>query len=694
MDVVFGVSGWWLIPVLAAGIIYASLLYFRNKQLPFSKPLVAGLFFLRLTAVSLIAFLLLTPYLKQKQKVIEQPIVLLAQDNSASVRLGRDSILYQKDTPSVFENIKQLLAEKLAVQSLTFDANVIYDGAVDFSGQRTDFSALLKTTATDYFNRNVGALVVLSDGIANSGIPAALLAGDYPFPVYTLALGDTLQYPDLAVADVRYNKMVYQQSDFPVEISVKCQGAQGKSVQIELLHEGKVLASAEQKSGSRKHIITQHFVVKAPAEGRIRLTARVKALDDERLTRNNETTFYLDVVNQKRKVLLLAHAPHPDLGVIQTVLSLHFDVNMNIVPAAVNINENYSLIILHGLPSKNTDHQQLKQLLQQQLHTPVLFILDQQTEFSVFNAIQSGVKLLSAEKSLWVPATAVTNPGFTLFSMDKVFLDRLIGFPAINVPLAEYQPAANFYPFLDQQIKGVKTTYPLIGFAGSPDRMQAYIFGTGIWRWRLADFQMNNNHQAFNDLIGKLVQYMLVVRDDKRLRIFHEDVFMLSDELVFRAEYYNQSMQKINGVPLKIEFKHEETGNIYNYAFAPGGDEYMLNAGRLPAGNYRYQAELTEGDAKLSASGSFLIEAFSLEGLSLEADHAMLSKLSNETGGKMFFPGQEAKLAEAISNNPAITSVSYHSDSYERLVNLPLLLLLILLLLGLEWFLRKYNGQY
>jgi hypothetical protein len=106
VNIIFEMSAWLLVPVLITGLAYAVLLYYRNARTPFSKQLQLLLFVIRFVVVSLIAFLLLNPYFMQNVKVVENPVILLAHDNSSSIVLGRDSSFYFNEYLLRFDSLK------------------------------------------------------------------------------------------------------------------------------------------------------------------------------------------------------------------------------------------------------------------------------------------------------------------------------------------------------------------------------------------------------------------------------------------------------------------------------------------------------------------------------------------------------------------------------------------------------------
>ena len=91
---------WYIIFCLALGLGYALLLYFRDKtfkdQPDFLKRIMA---FFRFLTVSLLSLLLLSPLLKSLITDIKKPVIVIAQDQSESVRANmseEDVLQYQQ----------------------------------------------------------------------------------------------------------------------------------------------------------------------------------------------------------------------------------------------------------------------------------------------------------------------------------------------------------------------------------------------------------------------------------------------------------------------------------------------------------------------------------------------------------------------------------------------------------------------
>ena len=61
-----GIPFWMVVVAAAVGIAFAMLLYFRNKQQHYGKPLAIVLFALRTLIGAIVTMLLFNPYIRQK----------------------------------------------------------------------------------------------------------------------------------------------------------------------------------------------------------------------------------------------------------------------------------------------------------------------------------------------------------------------------------------------------------------------------------------------------------------------------------------------------------------------------------------------------------------------------------------------------------------------------------------------------
>src|ERR1700722_14234037 len=79
------VSGWWVPACLALGIAYAWLLYRKPVNLDKRFRILLAVF--RALVVAVIALLLLSPLVKSVSYNPQKPMVLVAEDNSQSIKM-------------------------------------------------------------------------------------------------------------------------------------------------------------------------------------------------------------------------------------------------------------------------------------------------------------------------------------------------------------------------------------------------------------------------------------------------------------------------------------------------------------------------------------------------------------------------------------------------------------------------------
>ena len=78
----------------------------------------------------------------------------------------------------------------------------------------TNFNLLFDNIDKRYSNRNIGSLVIATDGLYNDGINPYYLATDVSYPIFTIALGDTNIKKDISVEKIYHNDVVFSGDRF------------------------------------------------------------------------------------------------------------------------------------------------------------------------------------------------------------------------------------------------------------------------------------------------------------------------------------------------------------------------------------------------------------------------------------------------------------------------------------------------
>ncbi len=654
---------------LVAGALYAAVLYFLGHR-RFGKGMNLLLAGLRFVAVSVIALLLLAPVAKQTVNEQQKPVVVVAQDVSESVESGKWKVEREK--------WKEIEGEGY---------DVVYE---EFGGSTTDISAELEEIASRYQGRNLGAVVLATDGIYNRGNNPATTAERITFPVYTIALGDTTPQRDAALANIRHNRIAFSGNTFPVEITINASRLKGNAAQLSLLdNHGKTMARERVDYSDNNFSTTLTFDLKAEKPGLQRYTASLSVVDGERTAANNMLTFYTDIIDSRRKVAIIGNAPHPDLAALKQAV----ESNPN-YEAEVFLNEELkmrneelkevSLLILHNLPSAT---HQLPTLNSQLSSINSIYIIGTQTDLPRFNALHAGLEIVAkARKTNEV--TAMYNDRFSLFMLDAADGAAIEELPPLSAPFGEAKASPSLQSLFTARLGNINTQQPLVAAQVQGTKRTVFVWGEGLWRWRLNDFLNNKSHEHFDRLVSQMVNFAAITDSRERFIVETERHYSDNDEIVVRAQFYNESYEPFNTPDATFNLKGDSIKGDYN--FSRQGDGYTLSLGTLPEGLYRYTATTTYDGTTYSTEGSFAVEALHLEQTNLTANHSLLATLSAITGGQLVYPSDLSTLNSQLST---LKPVIYTHTRFSELLNLSWVLIFILLLLGGEWVLRKYLGN-
>lgn len=691
---VFQYPSWFVLLAILAGGVYAFGMYFREKRTA-EMPIwiLRGLVALRGIAIFILVVLLIGPLIQSTSNRTEKPIVVLAHDNSSSIPLNADSTFYKGEYLESFENMRTKLSEDYEVKSYTFGASVNESTQIDFSDGRTDVSDLFSELDNVHANRNVGAVIIASDGLYNRGRDPIYSPLNLRAPIYTVALGDTSVKRDVILKKVDHNRYAYLGNEFPVEITIESEKFKGKQVTARLAGDNVVLWEKQINFSSNSFREVVSAKVKAEVPGLNRIRASVSVLDGELSATNNSQDFFVEVLDGRQKLLILAANPHPDIAAIKRCISGNdnYEVDAFVPGEEEFVPEKYDLVILHQLPAvvgaARTEMDKIRAST-----VPVFCIVGSKTDLRWFNDLSFGLKINAARKSK-NQVFPVFADGFSLFTLDENVRRMMQRFPPLNAPFGEFEASGSAQALLNQKVGNVETANPMLLFSDNSGRKTGVLVGDGIWRWRMRDFQENGNHETFDRLLSKVVQFLALKTDKSLFRVTTKNRYNEDESVIFNAELYNETYESINEPEIDLTITNDE-GKSFEYQFNRTENAYRLNAGSFKEGNYRYKAQVTSGGNVLESKGQFMVAAMKMETTKTTANHSLMYKLASSSDGEMFYPRELDKLADAVKNRDDIRNVVYEQTWFKEAIHLKWLFFVILALLSLEWFVRKRQGAY
>lgn len=677
---------------LLAGLLFSWLLYGNTKHL--HKNTRYALAAARAIAFTIISFLLFFPLLRSVSYQLEKPIIIIGQDNSISAGAikpaGFDQAGYEKD----LKELSEKLSDKFEVKVYHFSDSV--QNGFDFSnkGKLSNGSMFISKLNDELLNRNVGAVILASDGIFNRGGSPLYELNKLKAPVYTIALGDTIPKKDLLIANLNSNDIVYLDNEFTVEVQIQAFESQGSPAVLKVLQNGKELQSQSVTITANPFVKIVSVKIKATQLGLQKYTISLNTLPNEISTRNNSQQLFVDVIDAKQKVLIAAGAPHPDVAVFKQAISSNdrYEVKVAIGDDLNLLNpKDYGLIILYQLPAVSNTAQAFLTKLKES-NSSIWYVVGAQSNLSAFNQIQKTVSFRGNASTLQ-ETYPNANPGFTAFDLSEAESKGIASFDPLLAPFGTVTVNGEASVALNQRIGKINTQYPQLLFTNDNGKKAEYLIGEGIYKWKLGEALEGAETSITNSLISKSVQYLSVKDDKRKFKVYTpKNTFDENEIITLNAVLYNDSYVSVNKPDVNIEIKNE-SGKAYNFLFSRTESAYQLDAGTLPPGNYTYNAATNFGGKLHKASGMFYVNNIVAEYQQTIANHQLLATMASQTNGKMYMPKDLSKILGDVMGNDNIKTLSYEDRKYEELINFKWLFVFILFLLTLEWFFRKRNGE-
>lgn len=687
----FESSPFFILLCAAVGLGYAFILYRTGYS--WSKRFNQLLFGLRAVVVFFLTLLLLGPVLKLITNQFEKPALVFLVDTSASVGEQLDSVKRIALADQLQQATNVLKDREYETSWIDLNGEVI--DQLRFGASTSDLNKGIQHVINQHEGRNLAGVVLLSDGIYNSG--ASPVYSTVRVPVYTIGLGDTIARVDVALKNIAFNKVAYQGNKFPVRAQLLQRGFENQELSVSISKNGKVIATKQQVAGNRS-MLDFDFQLDADEKGLQRFDIVVKPLTGESNTRNNRASIFIEIVEGKKKIVLIAPAPHPDIKALKAVVEKNS--NYEFIVHIPGVSEADAALLKPNAAELYIFHQVVDMAgkttaLFQNLYksgSSVLLMIGGNTNLRQLAAYEIPIQF-EAAGGQWDDVTPVVNNNFRDFGFAENTNGIFSRYPPTDVPFGKFTWPVSANVLLFQRIGSVVTDRPMLMAWPEQNRKISVLIGEGIWRWRLNEFADTGNTVAFDELFSKLIQYLSTLEDRRKFRSFPlQNEFSDAEPVVIESQVYNELFELVYGNTIKLEVRNEK-GEVSNYSYitSPGNGRYRI--GGMKEGVYRFSASTVVNNKTEVVTGQFLVQAQNLEVQNLTADFSLLRTVSNQSGGKFYKADQLSQLTTDLSQVKA-TSRIHTEETFNQLINLKWVFFLLLTLISAEWFLRKYLGSY
>jgi hypothetical protein len=652
-------------------------------------PKIYFLAFLRASSILALLFLLLGPKFKYSSSRIEKPILIFAQDNSKSLLYSKDSLFLQNDYPAKIEELLAKLAPNFDVRKISFGSHVNDRSHIDYSESNTNFSELFDFLRDNYTYTNNVQVLLASDALYNKGQKPRYAAQNLSFPIHCIQLGDTTQLQDVLISSVKTNEIGFVGNKIPVRIGVKATNFAKKLVQLKIYRGSKLLIQDEIQVKTNSFFSEKDYFITAEKPGLQKFKIVLGSDEEEQSKRNNEDEFVLDILDSQRKIALCFDLYHPDISAIQSAIGKNINFTLDLIDLKnqeVDLKK-YDLLILSQIPSSQNSYSSLFQQIARN-KIPILMLVGGDSNLSALSTLNLGIES-SENETMYSESSIVWNNTFNLFEIPEAQREILATLPPLLSPLDKFKFNSECHILGYKKIKSIPTQEAQIAFSYHDDQKIAWIFGEGIWRWKLNLSNVEDSPEVFYDLINKTIQYLALKIEKEQLLVTYEKNIPEGDEITIDAELYNQTYELVNDTDLSFVLTNQQ-GNTFNYLFTKQQNKYQLKLNYLPQGEYSFVVETKNLEKKSKKTGQFMVSVNNIEARNLQADPKVLSQISKLTGGKVFKNVDISIIEQEIKQSKAAKHRLIEEVKYGQLIESTFILILIIMMLLLEWFLRKY----
>ena len=714
----FSVPVWLAILIIVAGFAFAWWSY-RTTLPPVSPARRRTLIALRTVGITLLLLALFELILSSVGVQTEDPLVMAAFDNSESMTLtgtGDTRIAEAK------AGMEMLFESDLSDRILPFRVSdsvrrfspAALDSIASAAGPETNISALFDVASDSIRSRNLGAIVLFTDGRYNSGPNPAFEAERLGLPVFVVGLGDSVEPRDLSMEQLFTNELAYVGTEQPVQIRIRSAGYDQRTAQLVLRDDNGVVAQQQITILPGVNEYTASFLWTPKSEGTARLTASVQQFDDELTGRNNAQSSLVKVRSNKRRYLMISGSPNPDFAFLRRRLSRNPEVELvtfvqrngsaflegNLSPSSF---QDAETVVLIDYPTRESKPETVAMIASavRRGNIPLLTILGANVDYQKLATLEDLLPVRIGrsrpnESQVFTditptgqshPATGFSDSGAwsrmpPIFKSETTFSIR---------PEAELLATA--------RIGSSPLDEPLIVSRKLGKSRSLMITGYGIWRWDLiGEGQAAAGGREELDVLDNFAQatlrWLAVREEEQQVRIeTSKEIYNLGESVRFLGQVYDESYQPLNNAEVRVRIDGPEGPT--ELTLAPGGSgRYEGILSNLPAGDYRFNGQATVGGETIgSDAGRFVIDEIGIEFVQTSMNVAFLRALAERTGGKFYTFDQLGTLADDIEEHRKFAPRSIERAEEWSMRESIWFLIAALACFAVEWFIRKRSGM-
>ena len=669
----------WVILFIGTGLfVYLYKIIFNEKWHQF-------LISYRIIIFFILGILLFNPVINfsgEKEKKLDWAIFI---DNSASIKYHQ--------TPSI--NAVQLgiesLVNKLSEKDISYHLYQFADKIQKVNSPQligngvTTNIGIIPETIKQLENQIAGA-VIISDGLITEGKDPIKDFQEFDFPIHTIGIGEGSELVDVTIESIDAPTVVLKSDWVDVNITIQSVGNIGDRLSVSLYNNRELQGSKHIRlmgMESKKEI---NFRFRPKEIGKQQYEVRISSVEDEIDIQNNRQKFSLLVLKDRYKVALLTGSPNKNTSVLKQKLKNNPRVELDhfiritetrFQPAIKTFWESpYELIIFDNYPIKP-------------LSSNFVRIL--------------GKKLLSNQSALFL----ILGPNQTIVSFNGI--TSILG---VVTEDSTIESNRFYWEFVDEQIDAggnfppLKQNILITGKQVSSDTLAVTEQGWPLWLrnqngtirtmiWTSPELntlyfhdQKLSQEGSFSVIWNQSISWLLKSGGE------HENFFRLNKNRYQQGEMvqvtgtqpFEKTQDKTENIIINVT--HGSTDIITRDILYNIEEQRWLGEFRAPGpGEYNYSIQLGSNQDPIQ-TGTFQILESQIELNQVYLNKKLLATISNSTNGQFFVWDSRDSLFSEI--NPKVRR-EFKAEII-KFNESRVLLIIMILLLCVEWFIRRNRG--
>lgn len=666
--------------LLVLALIVAFLLSFYqylypNKKVGFHVYLLLGL-----RTISWMCVLLLLINFKFQWVSFQEvkPVLPVYIDNSSSV--GYLSSLETVETLQRQIKNNKSLNQQFDVQFYTLDSDVNATDTLTLKGKQSHLVKAAKHNRVRYRNKRFPTLL-LTDGNQTKGNDFAY-AFDVQNPVYSVVLGDTTAVADLNVQQINVNPYAFLKNKFPVEVFLQYTGMNAVTSNFVIKQDDRILYQQKVDFSQEKRSQILQVLLPAQKVGVQVFKAILESDLEEKNKDNNTQNFAVEVIDQKTEVALISEINHPDLGALKRAIESNQQRNVKILkPGKIDDLSAFDVLVLYQPNGafRNIFEQNNK------LQKNTWMITGLGTDFNFLNQMQTGFQFkMSKSKEDYLSAF---NTQFNLFLTEDKGFESL---PPLQNPYGTMTIQGDWQTLMFAKIRNSVLEQPLWALGTNGNSRTAFLLGEDLWKWRSKVYLNTESFDAFDLLIDKTIQFLNTNDRRKNLVVTHKNFYNSGDNIEINAQFFNKNYEPEPNAQLTLTWIDKNSQKSSMVDLLRSTQSFKANLEGIPAGSYNFTVKEKKSNAVYQ--GSFEVIDFDIEKQFVTPNFSKLQELAAQTAGNVMMPNQLEDFLKKLSNSQEYPIIEKQIKRKIPLIEWYFLLILLVITLGSEWFIRKYHG--